>query len=146
MPIKVLIVEQDLVLSDLLGHLLQANGFDVTATRAVAGFQGAGRKFEPGLFVLNLMRPDAEAAALCRQVREIGSAPMLALSPINDPEAIAGLLDAGADDHLVKPVAGGVLIAHVRKLLRRSHASEREARPLNTLTIAPAPAAQSLPS
>jgi DNA-binding response OmpR family regulator len=136
---SVLIVDQELVASDLLRQLLQSNGFHVSTRRMGDLSPSQDSSPEPGLMILNLMRPDTEAAALCRQVREQGNVPVLALSPINDPNAIAGLLDAGADDHLVKPVPGGVLIAHVRRLLRSNGAIRRREPPLPTLVGADAP-------
>jgi DNA-binding response OmpR family regulator len=50
----------------------------------------------------------------------------LVLSVLNKPDAVAKALDEGADDYLIKPVSGGVLIAHLNNLIRRSRA-ERNA-------------------
>ena len=105
---QILILDQDQVFSDLLGQLLQSQGYDVVTAKVGAVGPKDGKGIDPALVILNLMRPDGEAAAVCRSMRTAGNVPVLALSPINDPNVIAGLLDAGADDHLVKPVAGGV--------------------------------------
>jgi DNA-binding response OmpR family regulator len=131
---RVLIVYQDQVFNDLLGQLLQSQGYEVITAKAGTASLKASRDVVPALVILNLVRPDGEAAAMCSSVRLGGSVPMLALSPINDPHAIARLLDAGADDYLVKPVPGGVLIAHVRKLLRRTGALTPDPRAATPLT------------
>jgi len=133
---QILILDQDQVFSDLLGQLLQSQGYDVVTSKVGAVDPKDGKGIDPALVILNLMRPDGEAAGVCRSMRAASDVPVLALSPINDPNVIAGLLDAGADDHLVKPVAGGVLIAHVRKLMRRNGSLETAVRLIQPLARA----------
>jgi DNA-binding response OmpR family regulator len=64
--------------------------------------------------------PDMDGWQVCKAVRQFSNTPILILSAINDPRMVASVLDAGADDFLVKPVPSGVLIAHIRKMVRRT--------------------------
>ena len=68
------------------------------------------------------MMPDLDGWQVCKAIRAFSNAPILILSAINDPRLVASILDAGADDFLVKPVPSGVLVAHIRKMIRRTGA------------------------
>jgi OmpR family two-component system response regulator YxdJ len=57
---------------------------------------------------------------MCRQIRSVSRAPILVLSTQSKPEMVVQALDDGADDYLLKPMQGAVLIAHLKKLARRS--------------------------
>lgn len=74
---------------------------------------------EPALIVLDLALPDAEGLDLCRDLRAFTSAPILVLSARHTDRDKVMLLDAGADDYLVKPFSTAELRARVRALLRR---------------------------
>ncbi|MFN3491181.1 MAG: response regulator transcription factor, partial [Anaerolineales bacterium] len=76
----------------------------------------------PHVIILDLMMPDMDGWQVCKAVRTFSNAPILILSAINDPRLVASILDAGADDFLVKPVPSGVLVAHIRKMMRRTGA------------------------
>jgi two-component system KDP operon response regulator KdpE len=62
---------------------------------------------------------------VCRSIREFSQTPILVLSVLNKPDAVAKALDEGADDYLIKPVPSGVLIAHLKNLIRRSRAESK---------------------
>jgi DNA-binding response OmpR family regulator len=66
------------------------------------------------------MMPDMDGWAVCKEIRRFNDLPILILSALNDPIQIASILDAGADDYLTKPVASSVLLAHIKRLVRRS--------------------------
>ena len=74
---------------------------------------------EPALIVLDLALPDADGLDLCRDLRAFTSAPILVLSARHTDRDKVMLLDAGADDYLVKPFSTAELRARVRALLRR---------------------------
>jgi DNA-binding response OmpR family regulator len=66
------------------------------------------------------MLPDLDGWQVCKEIRKTSSVPILILSAINDPRMVASVLDVGADDFLVKPVPSGVLVANIKKLIRRN--------------------------
>jgi len=121
MSIRTLIIDHDPGVVELLGQLLRSQGFDVVT--AATGEEGLrlGRDFEPGIVILDLLLPDRDGWDMCMALRAFSDVPILALSAIDDPHVVASILDAGADDHLVKPVSSSVLVAHVHKLARRPH-------------------------
>ena len=120
MSTKVLIIDDDAAATELLTMLLSTHGFEVMTTNsAVEGIQLIQDK-SPGLVILDLMMPDKDGWEVCKTVRSFSNVPILILSAINDPRMIASILDDGADDYLVKPIPSNVLIAHLRKLARRT--------------------------
>ncbi len=121
MSIKVLIIDDDLAMAELLAVLLKAQGFDVS--NSVSGIEGIKwiRESPPNLVVLDLMMADVDGWEVCKRVREFSNVPILVLSALDTPGMVASALDAGADDYLIKPVPSGVLVAHLNKLIRRSN-------------------------
>jgi DNA-binding response OmpR family regulator len=123
MPLNLLIVDDDTAVTELLSLLLKMQGFDIlTANRGVDGI-ALTRDKKPDLVLLDLMMPDMDGWAVCRELRGFSTVPILILSALNEPGKIASILDAGADDYLTKPVPSSVLVAHINKLVRRSATS-----------------------
>lgn len=120
MNTKVLVIDDDIAITELMGMLLKTHGFDVTTTNN--GKEGVEfvRQQSPNVIILDLMMPDMDGWQVCKAVRTFSNAPILILSAINDPRLVASILDAGADDFLVKPVPSGVLVANIRKMVRRA--------------------------
>ena len=122
MNTTILTIDDDPAITELLSVILRANGFDVLiANTGVDGVRIAREK-SPRLLVLDLMMPDMDGWEVCKAVRAFTSVPILILSALDDPSVVASILDAGADDYLVKPVPSAVLVAHLNKLTRRTGA------------------------
>lgn len=120
MPTKILIIDDDTAITELLNMLLKTHGFDViTCNSGVEGVQLAREKL-PQVVLLDLMMPDLDGWQVCKAIRAFSNVPILILSAINDPRMVASVLDVGADDFLVKPVPSSVLVAHLRKMVRRT--------------------------
>lgn len=120
MNTKILVIDDDTAITELMGMLLRTHGFDVITTNSGSeGIQFAREK-NPSVMLLDLMMPDVDGWQVCKAVRQFSNIPILILSAINDPRMVASILDAGADDFLVKPVPSGVLVAHIRKMVRRT--------------------------
>lgn len=120
MPIKVLAIDDDPAMTELLNLLLISRGFDVKT--ANAGNEGVKllREFVPDVIILDLMMPGMNGWQVCGEVRQFSNVPILILSALDNPGNVASALDAGADDYLVKPVPSGVLVAHINNLARRT--------------------------
>ena len=88
------------------------------AASAAAGLDLAASA-EPALIILDLALPDADGLDVCRDLRAFTSAPILVLTARHTDRDKVALLDAGADDYLVKPFSTAELQARVRALLRR---------------------------
>lgn len=117
---KILVIDDDLAITELMSMLLKTFGFEVTTTNI--GDEGIrlAREIEPSVVLLDLMMPDIDGWQVCKAIRQTSNVPILVLSAINDPRMVASVLDVGADDFLVKPVPSGVLVANIKKLMRRN--------------------------
>jgi DNA-binding response OmpR family regulator len=132
MSIKVLTIDDDLAMAELLAVLLKAQGFDTSvATNGIEGIRMI-RETSPDLVILDLMMADVDGWEVCKRVREFSNVPILILSALDTPGMVASALDAGADDYLIKPVPSGVLVAHLNNLTRRSNINHKIS-PHNTI-------------
>jgi two-component system response regulator RstA len=117
---RVLIVEDDDQLADLLLEYLGMHGFELE--RVASGDAGAEKILEtqPDLVILDLMLPGANGLDVCRQVRDDypGAIVMLTASQ-SEADHVAGL-ELGADDFVTKPIDPRVLLARLRTQLRRA--------------------------
>lgn len=127
MPIKILVIDDDSAVTDLLSLLLRSQGFEVTATTNSAEGLSMIRENAPDVVVLDLMMPDMDGWQICKAVREFSQVPIIILSALNDPSMIASVLDAGADDYLTKPTPSRVLIAHINRLVHRASSVDSSA-------------------
>ena len=122
MNLSVLLISTDPAMTDMLAGVLFSLHFDVTA---VVGTEAALQSITarpPHIVVLDLPGPPVDGRDTCRAIRLTNNVPIVVLSALDDPSIVARLLDAGADDYLVKPVPVSVLIAHLRKLASRTGA------------------------
>ena len=120
MSVKLLVIDDDSAVTDLLSLLLKSHGFEVGATNNSTEGLSMIRDDSPDVVILDLMMPDMDGWQICKAVREFSQVPIIILSALNDPSMIASVLDAGADDYLTKPTPSRVLIAHINRLINRT--------------------------
>lgn len=133
MTTKIIVIDDDAAVTDLLSVLLKTHGFDVRVTNNSTEGMGLIRDDNFDLVILDLMMPEMDGWEICKEVRSFSQVPIIVLSALNDPSMVASVLDAGADDYLTKPTPSRILVAHINRLTRRngnSHASAAS----NTLT------------
>ena len=112
-------VEDDHTIRRLAADALARAGFDVdSAAGAMEGLQLVV-KDHPDLVVLDLGLPDLDGSELLRMIRAVSQVPVIAATAREDEGSMVELLDAGADDYVVKPYSGEQLTARVRAVLRR---------------------------
>lgn len=118
---RLLLVDDDPRLRDLLVRYLQANGFDVKGVSDGARMQQALDRGHYDLVVLDLMLPGEDGLAICRRLRGQGdTTPIVMLTAKGDEiDRIVGL-ELGADDYLPKPVSPRELLARIKSVLRRT--------------------------
>jgi DNA-binding response OmpR family regulator len=119
-PPRVLVVEDDTDIAEVLQRSLRMDGYEVRlAGDGVAALEQANA-FMPDLLVLDLGLPRIDGIEVARQLRERDdSVPILMLTARDSVEARVEGLDSGADDYLVKPFERQELLARMRALLRR---------------------------
>ena len=123
MTIRVLAIDDDPAMTDLLTLLLKVNKFDVIiANRGEEGISLV-KSAAPNIVLLDMMMPEMDGWQVCTEIRKFSNVPIVVLSALNNPGLIANALDAGADDYLIKPVSSSILIAHIKNLARRSGTS-----------------------
>jgi len=119
--IKILLVEDDTLLSATLAKVLEANHY--TIDRASDGQAGLdlATAVEYDLILLDVQVPKLDGISLCRQLRSQGYRKSILMLTGNYSDAdVVALFDAGADDYISKPCTPEVLLARIRTLLRRT--------------------------
>ena len=120
MTLKVLTIDDDPAMTELLTLLLKTHGFDVVIANTGQDGVNTTRDESPDVIILDLMMTGMDGWQVCKEIRNFSSVPILVFSALDSPGIVASALDAGADDYLVKPISSGVLIAHLNKLTRRT--------------------------
>jgi two-component system phosphate regulon response regulator OmpR len=119
-PPKILVVDDDVRLRDLLSRYLTEQGFDVATLPDATQLDKRLQRDPPHLLVLDLMLPGEDGLAVCRRLRGAGeSVPIIMLTAKgSDVDRIVGL-EMGADDYLPKPFNPRELVARIHAVLRR---------------------------
>jgi two-component system KDP operon response regulator KdpE len=118
----VLVIDGDTAMTAMLKAILEPRSFIVMTAHQVNEGIDIARLQKPDVIVLDLYMAGPDGGKVCRSIREFTQVPILVLSAMNKPGAVAQALNEGADDYLIKPVPVGVLVAHLNNLIRRAHA------------------------
>ena len=128
--LRVLVVDDEQMLTDLLSMALRMEGWEVRT--AGSGFQAlqAARDFEPDAMVLDIMMPDLDGMAVLQRLRQSGNdVPVLFLTAKDAVgDRVAGLT-AGGDDYVTKPFSLEEVVARLRGLMRRAGTAHVRATP-----------------
>lgn len=116
---SIILVEDDLRLSELVSRYLETNGFRVTIADLGGPVVDQVQNAMPDLVILDLGLPGEDGFSICKQLRPAYPNPILILTARNnDIDHVLGL-ELGADDYVIKPVEPRVLMARIKALLRR---------------------------
>lgn len=133
---KILVVEDEPSISNLIKKGLEENGYEVM--QAFDGEMGLllAQRSEYAVIILDIILPGLNGLEVCQKLRkDLGvQSPVLMLTALNETDDVVTGLDAGADDYLGKPFKFKELLARVRALSRRS--SSIPATPANLLKVA----------
>src|SRR5437764_14179349 len=137
---KVLVVEDDPRITDVLEYALKADGYEVqTARRGREAIQIAKRS-SPGVMVLDVGLPDIDGFEVCRSVRAFSDVPIIFLTSRSDEiDRVVGL-EIGGDDYVVKPFSPRELLARIKAIRRRKDwpvAAPADIQPDNKLRYGP---------
>ncbi|MDI4649292.1 response regulator transcription factor [Cohnella hashimotonis] len=124
---KILIVEDEAAIADLLAYGLAREGFRTQTAGTGAEALREAARFEPDLLLLDWMLPDMSGLDLCRHVTAARNIPILMLTARSDiTDKVLGL-EFGADDYMTKPFDMREVVARIRTILRRVAQSNRAA-------------------
>ena len=124
MQYKILIVDDDVNICELLRLYLEKDGFEtVVANDGATAVEYAG-KFSPDLILLDIMLPKLDGWQVCREIRKKSDCPIIMLTAKGEVfDKVLGL-ELGADDYVVKPFESKEVVARINAVLRRTGKSE----------------------
>jgi len=121
---RVLLVEDDATVADVVSQYLVRSGFAVTHVGEGMAAVSAARALEPDILVLDLMLPGIDGLEVCRRVRADRQVPIIMLTALGaESDRVLGL-EVGADDYITKPFSPRELVLRVQSVLRRSRPLE----------------------
>jgi two-component system response regulator MtrA len=132
---RVLVVDDDTALAEMLGIVLRGEGFDTSFCADGAQALEVFRASRPDLVLLDVMLPGRDGIEVCRQIRAESGVPIVMLTAKTDTVDVVLGLESGADDYVVKPFKPKELVARVRARLRRTDEPAPEVLEIGDLTI-----------
>jgi two-component system KDP operon response regulator KdpE len=123
---RILVVEDDAGLRQVLRALLEAEGYRVVEAETAARALVEARSHKPDAVLADLGLPDRDGQVVIRRIREFSPVPIIVLSARTMESDKILALDGGADDYVTKPFSSTELLARVRAALRRSARSSEQ--------------------
>jgi len=132
---RVLVVDDDTALAEMLGIVLRGEGFEPSFCADGASALEVFRITRPDLVLLDLMLPGKDGIEVCRLIRAESGVPIVMLTAKGDTVDVVLGLESGADDYVVKPFKPKELVARVRARLRRPDEPTPEVLEIGDLVI-----------
>src|ERR671925_1719392 len=132
---RVLVVDDDAALAEMLGIVLRGEGFEPSFVADGDKALEAFRDTRPDLVLLDLMLPGRDGIDVCRQIRGESGVPIVMLTAKSDTIDVVVGLESGADDYVVKPFKPKELVARIRARLRRTEEPAPELLEIGDLVI-----------
>jgi len=136
-PAKILVVDDDEALAEMLQIVLRQEGFDPALCHNGQQALKAFHDNKPDLVLLDLMLPGRDGVDVCRDIRAESGVPIIMLTAKSDTNDVVDGLEAGADDYVAKPFKTQELVARIKTRLRRRPVAEEGVAtiPIGDLTI-----------
>lgn len=131
MPKKVLIVEDDSNIAELLHLYLEKEGFETKVAKDGGRGVEYFHAFQPSLVLLDIMLPIMDGWSVLKKIREESSVPVIMLTAKGETEDKVTGLESGADDYIVKPFEMKEVLARIHAVLRRTGQEETTAKKLS---------------
>ena len=132
---KVLVVDDDAALAEMLTIVLRNEGFEPSVCNVGSQALAAFREHRPDLVLLDLMLPGMDGIDVCKAIRAESGVPIVMLTAKNDTVDIVVGLESGADDYVVKPFKPKELVARIRARVRKLADDTPEIITISDLTI-----------
>jgi len=135
MRARVLVVDDDPALAEMLGIVLRGEGFDPAFVADGGKAVQAYRDLKPDIVLLDLMLPGMSGIDVCRAIRLESGTPIIMLTAKSDTVDVVLGLESGADDYVVKPFKPKELVARIRARLRRAEEPPAEQLAIGDVSI-----------
>ncbi len=135
MKSRVLVVDDDPALAEMLTIVLRGEGFDTAVVGDGTRALPAVRELRPDVVLLDLMLPGMNGIDVCRAIRTESGVPIVMLTAKSDTVDIVLGLESGADAYVVKPIKPKELIARIRARVRRTETEPAEQLAIGDVTI-----------
>jgi two-component system response regulator MtrA len=135
MKSRVLVIDDDPALAEMLTIVLRGEGFDTAVVGDGTRALPAVRELRPDVVLLDLMLPGMNGIDVCRAIRTESGVPIVMLTAKSDTVDIVLGLESGADDYVVKPFKPKELIARIRARVRRTETEPAEQLAIGDVTI-----------
>jgi len=132
---RVLVVDDDASLGEMLAIVLRQEGFDSRVVTRGDEALDAFHAYHPDLVLLDLMLPGMDGIEVCKQIRHESGVPIVMLTAKGDTVDVVVGLESGADDYVVKPFKPKELIARIRARVRRFDGVQKENLTIGDLHI-----------
>jgi two-component system response regulator MtrA len=116
---RVLVVDDDQALSEMLGIVLRAEGYEALFCDDGSKAQGIFQETKPDLVLLDLMLPGIDGIEVCKRIRSESGVPIVMLTARGDTLDVVKGLESGADDYIIKPFKPKELVARIKARLRK---------------------------
>jgi len=126
MRARILVVDDDPALAEMLTIVLRGEGFDTAVVRDGAKALEVFRDTHPDLVLLDLMLPGTSGLDVCKEIRAESGTPIIMLTAKTDTVDVVLGLEAGADDYVMKPFKPKELTARIRARLRQADVGTAE--------------------
>ncbi|MGO1560650.1 Two component sensory transduction transcriptional regulatory protein MtrA [Actinomycetales bacterium JB111] len=135
MNAQLLVVDDDVALAEMIGIVLQSEGFDVVHVADGAAAPETFRQTNPDIVLLDLMLPGLDGIQICRIIRAESDVPIIMLTARSDTLDVVAGLEAGADDYVHKPFKPKELVARIKARLRRQEDVDPERLRISDIDI-----------
>ncbi|GAB3301876.1 MULTISPECIES: MtrAB system response regulator MtrA [Pseudoclavibacter] len=132
---RILVVDDDLALSEMIGIVLRAEGYEPEFCGDGAAALGEFRRVKPELVLLDVMLPGLDGIQICHLLRAESGTPIIMLTAKSDTTDVVRGLEAGADDYIVKPFNPKELVARIKTRLRASQPEVQSIIRVGDLTL-----------
>jgi two-component system, OmpR family, response regulator MtrA len=132
---KVLVVDDDSSLSEMLTIVLRQEGFEPKSVGTGDRAMSVVREFRPDVVLLDLMLPGKDGVDVCREIRAESGVPIIMLTAKSDTVDVVVGLESGADDYVIKPFKPKELVARIRARLRKFEETAPESLSVGNLVI-----------
>ncbi len=132
---RILVVEDDALIADMLRNYLQAQGWQVQVLADGLQVEPAVRRLEPSAVLLDIMLPGLDGIEVCRALRRFSAVPIVMVTArVDEIDRLVGL-EVGADDYVCKPFSPREVVARIKALLRRAEGRLGQPAPTHGFTV-----------